>query len=82
MNIKFWQKHQNTELEEAKEMLITSHKDVLNIIQTFSDEELFIKQLFAWTNTTNLTSYCISSTSSHYNWAIKKLRMHIKQTSK
>ncbi len=82
MNIKFWEIHQKTKLENAKNMIKGSHKDVLSLIETFSNEELFTKQHFDWTGTTSLGSYCVSALSSHYDWATKKLRAHIKKVSK
>ncbi len=78
MNVEFWEKHQVTPLSDAKKMFISSHKEVLKHIQQFSDEALFSKQYYNWTGTTTLGSYCVSATSSHYDWAIKKLRAHIK----
>jgi len=82
MNIEFWEKHQNTKIEDAKKMLKESHENVLFLIQNFSNEELFSKQYFDWTGTTSLGSYCVSALSSHYDWAIKKLRAHMKKVSK
>lgn len=79
MNIEFWNKHQNTSLEEAKTMINRSHENALALIETFSNEELFIKQYFDWTGTTTLGSYCVSAMSSHYDWATKKLRAHNKK---
>ena len=78
MNISFWEKHQKTSLEEAVAIFKKSHSDVLALIDTFSNEELFTSKYFTWTGTTNLGSYCISSTSSHYDWAIKKIKKHKK----
>ncbi len=79
MNVEFWEKHQKTSLDEAKKLLSKSHEDTIKLIESFSDEELFTKKFFPWTGSTNLGSYCISSTSSHYDWAIKKIKMHIKK---
>ena len=78
MNIEFWKKHQDTHLEDSKTMLRDSHKKVMEIITSFTNEELFSKNVFSWTGTTTLGSYCVSATASHYDWAIKKLRAHIK----
>lgn len=78
MNVEFWKKHQTTALEEAIALLKNSHDEVMKLIEPFSDEELFTKKFFSWTGTTNLGSYIISSTSSHYDWAMKKLKKHIK----
>lgn len=78
MNICFWEKHQNTTLEEAKEMLENSHRDVLNLAETFSNEELFSKGVYKWVGNSTLGSYFVSVTASHYDWAIKKLKAHRK----
>ena len=82
MNVELWKKHQNTNLESAKQMLKESHEDVLVLVKTFSNKELFTKKVFDWTGTTTLGSYCVSAMSSHYDWALKKLRAHIKKISK
>ena len=79
MNVEFWEKHQKTKLENAKEMLKESHRAVVEIIRPFSNDELFSKQIFDWTGTTTLGSYCVSATASHYDWATKKLKAHKKK---
>ena len=78
MNIGFWEKHQNTDYEKSKEMFWDSYKEVLDLINGFSNEELFEIKHFPWTGTTSLGSYCVSATSSHYDWAMKKIKAHIK----
>ncbi|MDE7302049.1 MAG: ClbS/DfsB family four-helix bundle protein [Oscillospiraceae bacterium] len=78
MNVEFWKKHQSTSIETAKEMLEKSHADTLALAEKFSDEELFTKGKFKWVGGSVLGSYFISVTSSHYDWAMKKLKAHIK----
>ena len=80
MNTGFWEKHQklNTPLSKSKEILKNSHKEVLTIIDKYSDEQLFTKAFFKWTGTTSLGQYCVSATASHYDWAMKKLKEQIK----
>ena len=78
MNIVFWEKHQETPLEKAVTLLEKSHSDAIKLIDTFSDEELFTNKYFSWTGTTSLGSYCVSATSSHYDWAMKKIKKHKK----
>ena len=78
MNIGFWEKHQKTPLEEAVALLEKSHSDTMALIDLFSNEELFTNKYFSWTGTTSLGSYCVSATSSHYDWAIKKIKRHKK----
>ena len=78
MNIEFWKKHQETNYEEAKKMVKKSHQDVMLLIDKFDDEQLFVKAYFSWTGTTSLGQYCVSATSSHYDWALKKIKKQMK----
>lgn len=82
MNIEFWERHQTTPYIEAKELLEKSHLEVMTLIKSFSNEELFTKKYFSWTGTGSLGGNCISSTSSHYDWAIKKIKKHMKEYRK
>ncbi|PIE35798.1 hypothetical protein CSA56_02645 [candidate division KSB3 bacterium] len=79
MNVGFWKAHQKTPYEKSIKMLNNSHKEVMSLIESFSDEELFSKKYFSCVG-----AYCVSSTSSHYDWAIKKIKTHKKnmKTSK
>jgi hypothetical protein len=78
MNVEFWKKHQNTPYETSKTMLAESHAKVMLLIETFTEGELFAKKHFSWTGASTLGSYCISATSTHYAWAMKKIKNHIK----
>ena len=39
MNMDFWEKHQGTSLEDAKNMFQNSHGEVIKLAQSFSNEE-------------------------------------------
>jgi hypothetical protein len=78
MNVGFWEKHQGMNYEQSRKMLKESHEAVISMIEQFNDNELFEKKHFPWTGTTNLGSYCVSATSSHYDWAQKKIKAQIK----
>ena len=78
MNEFFWKKHQKTSLEEAKQMFQESHQAVMKLAEKFSNEELFSKGVYKWVGGSTLGSYFVSNTSSHYAWAIKKLKAHRK----
>ncbi len=79
MNVEFWKKHQDTAYEQSVEMLKASHDELIKIIDKFTNEELFTKKYFDWTGTTSVGSYLVSATSSHYDWALKKLKAHRKE---
>lgn len=78
MNAEFWKKHQNTSLNDAKNMYEKSHAEVMKLAATFSNEELFSKGIYKWVGGSTLGSYFVSATASHYDWAMKKLKAHKK----
>lgn len=81
LNEAIWRKHQDTSLDTALALLETSHREVIALISQFTNEELFTKAFFTWTGTTSLGSYGVSATSSHYAWAIQKIRAHLRASS-
>lgn len=74
MNVEFWEKHQTTSYDEALKLLQTTHEKVMDLAQQFSNDELFSKGAFSWVGGSTLGSYFVSATSSHYEWAIKKIK--------
>lgn len=76
LNVEFVKQHQATSYQQARDLLAASHSQVVELIDTFTNEELFTKRHFSWTGTTSLGSDFISSTSSHYEWAAKKTRAY------
>ena len=79
MNQEFWSKHQGTSFEDARRLFAGSHLEVIGKIALFSNEELFLSKTFPAVGGTTLGSYFVSSTSSHYDWAIKKIKAHQKK---
>ena len=50
----------------------------MSLAASLTNEELFSKHVFKWVGESTLGSYFVSATSSHYDWAIKKLKSHQK----
>ena len=82
MNQRVWNRHQNTSLDSAKTMFAQSHAAAMKLIEGYTNEELFTKKYFPWTGNAALGDYCVSDTSSHYEWAIKKIKAHKKNCGK
>lgn len=76
MNLEIWKKYQEIPLEETESLLQLSHQKMLDLINQHTNEELFTKKVYPWTNTTSLGAYFVSATSSHYDWALKKIRKY------
>jgi len=59
-------------------MLKESYEMFLKLVMYHTDEELFVKWVYKWAKSTTLGTYFVRSTSSHYGWAMKKIRKYIK----
>ena len=79
MNVMFWNKHQTTSFDDALKMFKKSHAEVVKLIEQYSNEELFMPKYFNWTGNAALGEYFVSTTSSHYDWAMKKIKAHCKK---
>ena len=76
LNREIWKMYQETTFQESIVLLIGSHKEVTNIIKSHSNEELFEKKQYKWTGNNAMGAYFASSTSSHYDWAMKHLKRY------
>jgi hypothetical protein len=74
LNAVIWEDGQSVGLAEARAELERTHAEVFALIKAHDNAELFTKQRYPWTGSTSLGAYLISATSSHYDWAMKKLR--------
>jgi hypothetical protein len=74
MNREIWKKYQDTSFLESKKLLRKSHKKMMSLIESISNEDLFSSNVYKWTKTTTLGAYFVSATSSHYDWALKTVK--------
>ena len=80
LNMEIWKKYQSVSLPESKVMLNESHKMIMALIDSHTNEELFSNGIYKWTKSTTLGAYFVGGTSSHYEWAMKKIKRHIKSS--
>lgn len=78
LNMEIWKKYQGFSLSDSKKILRKSHGMILAIIESHTNGDLFSKSLYKWTKSSTLGAYFVSCTSSHYDWAMKKIKKHIK----
>jgi len=78
LNLEIWKKYQDTNLGSSKLILKESHGMIMNLIEMHTNDELFSRSVYKWTKSSTLGAYFIGCTSSHYDWAMKKIKMHIK----
>lgn len=78
LNQEIWKKYQTTKYREILNMIKESFSEIQILINQHTNNELFEKRKYKWTGTTSLGSYLTSASSSHYDWAMKKLRKYKK----
>jgi len=78
LNAHIYSQHKDTPYEEIINNLYESHNKIMGIIGDHNDEELFTKKYYKWTGSTSLGAYLVSSTSSHYDWAIKLIKKFLR----
>lgn len=78
LNQEIYQEYQNEKYDSILHSLQASHREVMDVIEKHSDQELFTKKLYSWTGSTSLGSYLVSNTSSHYTWAYDLIRKWLK----
>ena len=76
------EKHQGTSLEEATRLLQQTQEEMVNLANSFSEEELFTKGYYKNTYTTTMAAYFVSVTTSPYGQAVKLLKTHQKNCRK
>ena len=79
MNILFWKRNQGVSLDESMEQFKDSHKKIMAEIEKMTNDELFQKNVYDWVGGSTIGSYFISNSSSHYDWAMKKIKAHRKK---
>ena len=72
------EKHQKTSFGKAQELLEETHKEMIQLVQSFTQEELFTKGFYKCTYTTTMAAYFASVTTSPYGQAVKLLKTHLK----
>ena len=72
------EKHQGTTFSQAQELLKQTHEEMLQLADSFTDEELFGKGYYRCTYTTTMAAYFASVTTSPYGQAAKLLKTHQK----
>lgn len=76
LNQEIWNAAQQVSLTDARAALPVSHAQVVALIESHSNDELFSRGVYPWTKSTTLGAYFVSATASHYDWAMKKIRKH------
>ncbi|MCX6084793.1 MAG: isochorismatase family protein [Caldiserica bacterium] len=68
-------------LDDVRSQLEASHRHMLEVAGSLSEEELFTARRHKWTGTSNMAAYVNSCTGAHYRWARTGIRRGTKDCS-
>ncbi len=75
LNRKIYEKHQHRSLDAVLADFRSSYTEIMALILSLSEEDLFTPGHCQWTHQNDLATYLIAATYTHYRWA----RMEIRQ---
>lgn len=78
LNEEIYERTANDTWDEVMSRFHRSHGRVIEVISSYSDEDLFTKKRYRWTGSTSVGSYAVSATASHHVWAAKLIRSWLK----
>jgi hypothetical protein len=78
LNDKIYREHKNEPVDEVMDKFQKSYKQIMNLLNSISEQDLFTPGLHKWQNKNMLAAYFKSSTSSHYLWARKEITKGLK----
>ncbi len=81
LNRAIFEKHRDRPLEDVVAAFRASREEILGVIESLSDEDLFTSGRFAWTRKNSLGAYFVSATSSHYLWARTRIARWRRRTA-
>jgi nicotinamidase-related amidase len=74
LNQAIYERCQDVALDDVRSQLDASHRHVLDVVASLSEEELFTPGRYAWIGINTLASYVDSCAGAHYRWALTGIR--------
>jgi hypothetical protein len=78
LNQQIYETNKRRSLDEVLADFQASHDEILVIIETIPEEDMFAHGRFPWTGTLTLADYIAGNTCNHYAWAKSQIRKRAK----
>jgi len=79
LNDEIYTQNQGRSLEEVLAEFQTSYRQILAVIETIPEGDMFSCGRFSWTGELTLADYIAGNTCSHYAWARSQIRKWVKR---
>ena len=74
LNQQGFERHRNEPLQTVLENFQASYQQILELVESIPETEMFTVGTYAWTGKRPLVDYIDGNTASHYNWARTQIR--------
>jgi len=74
LNQDIYERYKGAKLDNVRNQLETSHRHMLDMAGSLSEDELFTPGRHKWTGISTLASYVDANTGAHYRWAQTGIR--------
>jgi hypothetical protein len=74
LNQRIYEQYRAVPLAEIRARYAAVHQEMLALVQTMTEDELFAPKRYAWTGSTVLFRYIWSCTGAHFKWARGEIR--------
>jgi len=74
LNQEGFEQHKNETLENVLAQYEKSYLEILELIESMNEQEIFEAKYYEWTGASSLLPWIAANTSSHYNWARRNIR--------
>ena len=78
LNQRIYEKNQRRSLNEILEEFHSSYQEILRVIESIPEEDMFTHNRFRWTGPLTLADYIAGNTCNHYAWAKSQIRKWLK----
>jgi nicotinamidase-related amidase len=78
LNQAIYERCRDAALDDVRSQLDASHRHMLDVVASLSEEELFTPERYAWIGINTLASYVDSCAGAHYRWARTGIRRGMK----
>ena len=82
LNQKIYEQYRHQPLNQVLAQWRSSHQQTISLIESLSHEDLITPGLYPWMNENTLIAYLAANGSSHYEWARKNIRAHLRKMEK
>ena len=79
LNQQIYEKNRGRGLDDVLAEFHASHREIMAVIESIPEEDMFVHGRFAWTGTLTLADYIAGNTCNHYAWAKSQLRTWAKR---